>query len=107
MDSTISIELLDELDGLNPTRAMILQAYYALRRAHRADQIGVSEIATWIRRYEPAEVQPSDSLVQLTLKRAKVPHRAPGRPRNDSRVSVPPPPFGLRRSLPRRGSERR
>jgi hypothetical protein len=33
MDDVASHGLLDEIDGLNPARALILQAYYALRRA--------------------------------------------------------------------------
>lgn len=75
---------LDELDGLNPTRALILQGYYALRRTSTPRQIGTRQIATWIRQHEPHESMPSDALIQLTLTQAKVPHRLPGRPRNAS-----------------------
>jgi hypothetical protein len=84
---------LDELDGLNPTRALILQAYYAVRRTRVAPQIGVPQIAGWIARNEPEEPLPSDALVQLTLMRAKVPHRPPGRPRRGSSAPVSAPPF--------------
>jgi hypothetical protein len=90
---------LDELDGLNPTRALILQAYYALRRCYAPTQIGTSEVAAWIKHYEPDESQPSDALIQLTLAGAKVPHRRPGRPRQDSAAPVPAPPLWSRRRL--------
>ena len=77
---------LDELDGLNPTRALILQGYYALRRIHAPRAIGTRQIAAWIGQHEPAESIPSDALIQLTLTQAKVPHRLPGRPRKGSLV---------------------
>jgi hypothetical protein len=75
---------LDELDGLNPTRALILQGYYALRRTSMPRQIGTRQIAAWIRQHEPEESMPSDALIQLTLTQAQVPHRLPGRPRQGS-----------------------
>jgi hypothetical protein len=84
---------LDELDGLNPTRALILQAYYTLRRSYAPAQIGTPQISGWIKYYEPDESLPSDALIQLTLAAAKVPHRRPGRPRGDSAAPVPAPPF--------------
>jgi len=84
---------LDERDGLNPTRALILQAYYALRRSYAPGQIGTSEISAWIKHDEPDESLPSDALIQLTLANAKVPHRRPGRPRHDSAAPVPAPPL--------------
>lgn len=84
---------LDKLDGLNPTRALILQSYYALRRLYAPTQIGIREIAAWIEFYEPDESFPSDALIQLTLAHAKVPHRRPGRPRRESAAPVPAPPF--------------
>jgi hypothetical protein len=84
---------LDKLDGLNPTRALILQAYYALRRLYAPTRIGLREIAAWIKFYEPDESFPSDALIQLTLAHAKVPHRRPGRPRLESAAPVPAPPF--------------
>jgi hypothetical protein len=91
---------LHELDGLNSTRALILQGYYALRRTYAPTQIGTREVSAWIAYYEPEESQPSDALIQLTLAHAKVRHRAPGRPRGDSSAPVPAPPFFLpRRSL--------
>ena len=90
---------LDELDGLNATRALILQAYYALRRLYTPTRIGAREIAAWIKHYEPDESQPSIALIQLTLAHAKVPHRPPGRPRRESRVPVPTSPLLFRRRL--------
>jgi hypothetical protein len=84
---------LDELDGLNPTRALILQAYYALRRHYAPTQIGTPQIVAWIKHDEPDESLPSDALIQLTLAGAKVPHRHPGRPRRDSAAPVPAPPL--------------
>jgi hypothetical protein len=84
---------LDELDGLNPTRALILQAYYALRRCYAPTQIGTGQISAWIKHYEPDESLPSDALIQMTLANAKVPHRRPGRPRNGSAAPVPAPPL--------------
>ena len=86
---------LDELDGLNATRALILQGYYALRRRVAARQIGTGEIAEWIEHHEAEETMPSHALIQLTLTQAKVPHRLPGRPRNDTSVGSLEPPFLL------------
>jgi hypothetical protein len=93
MESDLSAGLLDERDGLNPTRALILQAYYALRRRCTPERIGCREIGAWIKAQEPNESFPSDSLIRLTLAQAGIAHRAPGRPRNGSRV--PSPPFVL------------
>lgn len=90
MEDVLSPGLLDERDGLNPTRALILQAYYALRRNRAPDRIGCREIATWIRLHEPKESRPSESLIRLTLAHAGLAHRSPGRPRNNSRVPIPP-----------------
>jgi hypothetical protein len=90
MESDLSAGLLDERDGLNPTRALILEAYYALRRRCAPDRIGCREIAAWIKAQEPKESFPSDSLIRLTLAYAGVAHRSPGRPRNNSRVPIPP-----------------
>jgi hypothetical protein len=81
---------LDKLDGLNPTRALILQAYYGQRRMSAPSQIGTRQIAMWIKDHEPHEPLPSAALIQLTLMQAKVPHRAPGRPRRDGAASAPP-----------------
>jgi hypothetical protein len=101
MESLLSPGLLDERDGLNPTRALILQAYYALRRTCVPTLIGSREIATWIKRHEPNESLPSDSLIGLTLAHAKILHRSPGRPRHDRCVQVPGLPLLLaRRPLP-------
>jgi hypothetical protein len=72
---------LDKIDGLNPTRALILQGYYGVRRTSPPHQIGTRQIAAWIRQHAPQESMPSEALIQLTLKQAKVPHRLPGRPR--------------------------
>lgn len=101
MADPVSSGQLDELDGLNATRALILQAYYALRRRVAARRIGTREIAEWIDQHEPEETMPSHALIQLTLTQAKVPHRLPGRPRNDTSVaSLDPPFFLLRQALP-------
>jgi hypothetical protein len=89
--------LLDEVDNLNATRALILQAYYALRRLYTPTRIGAREIAACIQHYAPHESQPSIALIQLTLAHAKVPHRVPGRPRSESRLPVPASPLFLRR----------
>ena len=93
MANPVSSSHLDELDGLNVTRALILQGYYALRRQVVARQIGTREIAEWIERHEPKETMPSQALIQLTLAAAKVPHRVPGRPRKDTTVAPLAPPF--------------
>jgi hypothetical protein len=84
---------LDKLDGLNATRALILQGYYALRRTSPPRQIGTRQIAAWIKQHEPEEMMPSDALIQLTLKQAKVPHRLPGRPRKESAARSLTSPF--------------
>jgi hypothetical protein len=100
MANPVSSSHLDELDGLNVTRALILQAYYALRRQVVARQIGTREIAEWIERHEPKETMPSQALIQLTLTEAKVPLRVPGRRRKDTTVTPFAPPFlTLRRTL--------
>jgi hypothetical protein len=77
-------------DGLNATRALVLQAYYALRRRQLPSSIGAREIAAWIETHEKEEAIPSPSLIQLTLARADVPHRRPGRPRLSAPISAPP-----------------
>ena len=99
MESLLSPGLLDERDGLNPTRALILQAYYALRRTCVPTLIGSREITTWIKHHEPDESLPSDSLIRLTLAHAKLLHRSPGRPRHDGRALEPAPPFWLAHRL--------
>jgi hypothetical protein len=85
MNDLSTSALLDDLDGLNASRALILHAYYGLRRAVRPTEIGTRQIAAWIHGHEPGEALPSDSLILLTLRQAKVPHRGPGRPSSDSR----------------------
>ena len=80
MDDLSASALLDDLDGLNSAGALILQAYYALRRGTRPPEIGTRQIAAWIHGHEPSEALPSDSLILLTLRQAKVHHRSPGRP---------------------------
>jgi hypothetical protein len=99
MECLVSNGLLDELDGLNPTRALILQAYYALRRTYPPTQIGTRQIAQWIKLHEPDESFPSDSLILLTLRQAQIAHRPRGRPRHDRPTPVPAPPFLLPRRL--------
>lgn len=93
MECLVSNGLLDELDGLNPTRALILQAYYALRRIYGPTQIGTRQIAAWIKHHEPDESFPSDSLILLTLRHAQITHRPRWRPRRDQPTPVPAPPF--------------
>jgi hypothetical protein len=93
MESLVCRDLLDELDGLNPARALILQAYYALRRAYGPMQIGTQQIVAWIKAYEPEESFPSESLILLTLRQANVVHRPRGRPRHDRPTPVPGSPF--------------
>lgn len=101
MADPVSSGHLDELDSLNATRALILQAYYALRRRVAPREIGTREISEWIEQHEPEESMPSDALIQLTLTQAKVPHRLPGRPRKGrGALSSAPPFFLLRRPLP-------
>jgi hypothetical protein len=93
MEGSVLQDLLDKLDGLNPARALILQAYYGLRRIYGPRQIGTRQIAAWIKLHEPEESLPSDSLIVLTLRQAKVAHRPRGRPRHDRPTPVPAPPL--------------
>ena len=81
---------LDRVDGLNPTRALILQAYFAMRRTCAPGQIGTRQVAGWIKLNEPAEPVPSDTLILTTLKHNKLVHRGSGRPRRDQPMPVPP-----------------
>lgn len=87
MATTAAADPLDE-DGINPTRALILQAYWGLRREHLPSSIGTREIAAWIRAQEPGVPLPSASLIQLTLDQAGLSRRPPGRP---SKASCLPP----------------
>jgi hypothetical protein len=107
MEDPISPGLLDEGDGLNPTRALILQGYYALRRTRLPIHIGTRDISMWIKTHEPHEALPSESLIRLTLVRAKLAHRAPGRPRHDGPAKVTGPPFCPARQRPNLGPVRR
>ena len=93
MECLVSRDLLDELDGLNPARALILQAYYALRRTYGPMQIGAQQIVAWIKAHEPEESLPSESLILLTLRQANIVHRPRGRPRHDRPTQVPGSPF--------------
>ncbi len=77
MEYLVSHGPLDELDGLNPSRALILQAYYALRRTYPPTQIGTPQISAWIKLQEPDEPVPSDSLILLTFRHTKLVHRPP------------------------------
>ena len=97
---------LDELDGLNATRALILQGYYALRRRRSPRQIGTGEIRRWIRGNEPQESVPSNELIQLTLTQVGVPHRLPGRPRNEDAEGSLASPFLLPRRTAAPGPDR-
>ena len=89
-------------DGINPGRALILQAYWALRRTRTPKDIGTAEIAAWIRAHEPDVVVPSPSLILLTLDQAPVPHRTVGRPARGQ-----PPPFCPVRTQPPKVRRRR
>lgn len=100
MEDLLSPGLLDEGDGLNPTRALILQGYYALRRTRLPIHIGMRDISGWIKMHEPHESLPSDSLIRLTLVCAKLPHRAPGRPRRDGPAKVTGPLLPARQQPP-------
>lgn len=93
MAEPLSEGRLDALDGLNPTRALILQAYYAVRRTRAPTEIGTRQIMEWIKRHEPDTMLPSAALIQLTVAHAKVPHRPPGRPRRDGSAPASAPPF--------------
>ena len=97
MEYLVSHASLDLRDGLNATRALILQSYYALRRTLPTTLIGTPQILAWIKLHEPGEPVPSDSLVLLTLRHAKVAHRPPGRPRGNRSTPVPASPFFLPR----------
>jgi hypothetical protein len=107
MEDPISAGLLDEGDGLNPTRALILQAYYALRRTRVPVHIGTRDISVWIKAREPDEPRPSESLNRLTLVSANLAHRAPGRPRHDGPAKVTGPPFLPAQPRPRPDPVRR
>ena len=52
MAVTAAHDPLDE-DGINPTRALILQAYWSLRRHSSASSVGTREILAQIRALEP------------------------------------------------------
>jgi hypothetical protein len=85
--TTAAADPLDE-DGINPARALILHAYWGLRREHPPSSIGCREIAAWIRAHERDQPLPSASLIQLTLDQAGLARRPPGRP---SKASCLPP----------------
>jgi hypothetical protein len=84
---TSAADPLDD-EGINPTRALILHAYWGLRRDLPPARIGTRDIAAWIRAHEPDLPLPSASLIHLTLEAAGVSRRAPGRP--SKVVCVPP-----------------
>ena len=81
---------LKDVERLTPLRALVLQAYYGLRRSHEADEIGTSEIRAWIRAREPKVERPSGSLVRMTLLASGVPHRKEGRPRRGRLLRIVP-----------------
>ena len=68
-------------DGLNAARALILQAYYGVRRERAPETIGSPEILAWISFQEPAFTLPSPALIQLVLAKAGLLHRHRGHPR--------------------------
>jgi hypothetical protein len=81
---------LKDVERLTPLRALVLQAYYGLRRFHEASGIGTAEIRAWIRAGEPNVERPSGSLVRSTLLAAGVPHRKEGRPRRGATLRIVP-----------------
>ncbi len=87
MAVTAAHDPLDD-EGINPTRALILQAYWSLRRHHPASAVGTREILDQIRVLEPDLPLPSPALVLTTLELIGVKRRAPGRP---SKASCLPP----------------
>ncbi len=101
MAVTAAFDALDD-EGINPARALILHAYWGLRRDLPPAQIGTREITTWIRAHEPDSPLPSASLIQITLDAAGVSRRPPGRPAKG--VCVPP--FCPATEPPRRGPSR-
>ncbi len=86
------------IDGVTPLRALVLQAYWALRRVRTPDQIGTPDIRFWIRANTPRAERPSDSLIRATLLAAKLPRRAGAEPLVTGRAR-PYDPSTLRRDL--------
>ena len=84
---TAAADPLDE-DGINPVRTLILHAYWGLRRDHPPASIGCREIAAWIRAHDREQPLPSASLIPLTLDRAGLTRRPPGRPSAASRLPL-------------------
>ena len=79
---------------MTPLRALVLQAYWALRRVRTPDIIGTPDILNWIRTHAPRAEPPSATLVRVTLLAAEVPHRKGGRPRRESTFpALATPPF--------------
>jgi len=82
------------IDGVTSLRALVMQAYWALRRVRTPDLIGTPDIRFWIRANAPRAERPSDSLIRATLLAARLPRRAGGRPRRGTTMPyVPVPPF--------------
>lgn len=96
MDLTTVSKAPQSIDGVTPLRALVLQAYWALRRVRTPDQIGTPDVRYWIRANTPRAERPSDSLIRATLLAAKLPRRVEGRPRRGSTMPyVPVPPFAF------------
>ena len=77
------------IDGVTSLRALVMQAYWALRRVRTPDLIGTPDIRFWIRANAPRAERPSDSLIRATLLAARLPRRA-----GAVRVAAPPPRTG-------------
>lgn len=105
MTPTVVSAVLPTADGVTPLRALVLQAYWALRRVRTPDLIGTPDLRAWIRTHAPYTDRPSDTLVRVTLLAVGVPHRKPGRPRRGTTPTpVPIPPFCPTRRHPGRSA---
>jgi hypothetical protein len=74
--------------AIDATRALILHAYFGLRRTRTGRMIGVREVREWIGAHEPEADVPSDAVIQRALVAAGVAHRRPGKPHRDSRPGL-------------------
>jgi hypothetical protein len=75
-------------DAIDATRALILHAYFGLRRTRAGRSTGVREVREWIGTHEPETDVPSDAVIQRALVAAGVAHRRPGKPHRDSRPGL-------------------
>jgi hypothetical protein len=75
-------------DAIDATRALILQAYFALRRTRTGRAIGVREVREWIDVHAADTACPSDAVIQRALVAAGLTHRRPGKPHRDSQPGL-------------------